>query len=95
LVIVFGGLNQDNGEAFARYLPCGGLPSHGCEYSNIHDFIIHRAYPFSQSTSFPVRNPAAGHVYDFGGLGTMCHTNADFLCAPAYGECLDAETPKM
>ena len=35
LVIVFGGLNQDNGQAFARDSLCEGLPSHGVEYSHI------------------------------------------------------------
>ena len=36
LVIVFGGLNQDNGQAFARDSLCEGLPSHDVEYSHIH-----------------------------------------------------------
>jgi len=36
LVIVFGGLNQDNGKVFARDSPCGGLPGHDVEYSHPH-----------------------------------------------------------
>jgi hypothetical protein len=36
LIIVFGGLNQDNGKVFARDSPCGGLPSHDVEYFHPH-----------------------------------------------------------
>jgi len=38
LVIVFGRLNQDNGEPFAGDSHCGGLPSHYVKYSHTHKY---------------------------------------------------------
>ncbi len=38
VVIVFGGPNQDNGQAFARDSLWGGLSSHDVEYSHTHKF---------------------------------------------------------
>jgi hypothetical protein len=38
LVIVFGGLNQNNGKAFAFDSLCGGLSNHDVKYSHTHTY---------------------------------------------------------